>query len=55
MTILNVFVLKRSRYGKLELITPDTDGCIYNHVLRQSIVDLKDEWEKKLGIKVVER
>ena len=34
MTILNVFMLQRSRYGNLELITPPDDGCILNGVTR---------------------
>lgn len=42
LTILNVFVLWKSRYGDIELITPNSDGCIYNGVMRRSIVDLKE-------------
>ena len=55
MTILNVFILKKSRYGEVELITPDVDGCIFNHVLRQSIVEMTDKWKREKGIRLVER
>ena len=34
MTILNVFILQRSRLGHMELITPPDDGCILNGVAR---------------------
>jgi branched-chain amino acid aminotransferase len=54
-TILNVFVLWKSRYGENELITPPTDGCIFNGTLRKSIVELKDKLFKEKGVKLVER
>ena len=34
MTVLNVFTLIKSRFGKLELITPPNEGCIFNGTLR---------------------
>ena len=55
MTILNVFMLQQSRYGYYELITPPDDGCILNGVTRQTIIDMADEIEAKLGCRVVER
>lgn len=67
MTFINVFVLLKSRFGKLELITPPNDGCIFNGSLRQSVLDLapiieKDYKEKPLydeglrgSLKVIER
>ena len=55
MTMLNVFVLQQSRYGHLELLTPPDDGCILNGVTRQSILDMKDEIEKKFKVQVIER
>ena len=55
MTILNVFMLQQSRYGHLELLTPPDDGCILNGVTRQTILDMSDEIESRLGCKVVER
>jgi branched-chain amino acid aminotransferase len=43
MTILNFFILVRNRVGgELELVTPPNDGCIFNGVARQSILELKD-------------
>ena len=55
MTVLNVFALLKSRYGELELVTPPNDGCIFNGVERQTILDLADEIYKEKGVKVVER
>ncbi len=43
LTFLNVFVLWKSRYGNLELITPPDDGCIYNGSMRKSLIEMKDE------------
>jgi branched-subunit amino acid aminotransferase/4-amino-4-deoxychorismate lyase len=44
MTILNFFVLLKSRFGsELELVTPSNDGCIFNGVPRQSIIELKEQ------------
>lgn len=37
-TMHSVFVLWKSRTGKLELITPPLDGCVYEDVLRDSIL-----------------
>ena len=54
-TILNVFILQQSRYGWMELVTPDADTCILNGVTRQTIIDLKDKIEKQFNLKVVER
>ena len=34
MTFINVFVLVKSRFGHLELITPPNDGCVFNGSLR---------------------
>lgn len=42
MTVLNVFVVWKSRFGKLEIITPESDGTIFNGVTRRSVVELKD-------------
>lgn len=55
LTILNVFVYWKSRFGDYELITPPNDGCIYNGIIRRSIVDLKDQLLKEKGIKLIER
>ena len=55
MTILNVFMLQISRYGRLELLTPPDDGCILNSISRQTILDLKDEIQQKFNLDVVER
>ena len=52
MTILNVFMLQQSRLGYTELLTPPDDGCILNGVTRQSILDMSDEIEATLGVKV---
>jgi branched-subunit amino acid aminotransferase/4-amino-4-deoxychorismate lyase len=54
-TVLNVFVLWKSRYGEVELITPPIDGCIFNGTLRQSLVEMKDKIFKEKGVKLVER
>jgi branched-chain amino acid aminotransferase len=55
MTVLNVFTYWKSRYGKLELVTPPNDGCIFNGTVRQSIIELADEIEREKGVKVVEK
>ena len=55
LTILNVFMLQQSRLGHTELLTPPDDGCILNGVTRQSILDMGEEIEQALGVKVVER
>ena len=55
MTVLNLFVLWKSRFGKLELITPPNDGTIFNGVTRQSIIDLKDRIKKEQGADLIER
>lgn len=55
LTVLNVFVIWKSRYGEIELITPPIDGCIFNGTLRRSIVELKDKIFKEKGVKLVER
>lgn len=54
-TVLNVFVLWKSRYGEIELITPPIDGCIFNGTLRKSLVEMKDKIFKEKGVKLVER
>jgi branched-subunit amino acid aminotransferase/4-amino-4-deoxychorismate lyase len=43
LTVLNVFVLWKSRFGELELLTPSNNGTIFNGIARQTIIDLKDE------------
>jgi branched-chain amino acid aminotransferase len=55
MTVLNVFMLWKSRFGTIELVTPPNDGCIYNGAIRQSIIELADEIYNEKGVKVVER
>lgn len=55
LTILNVFVVWKSRYGEVELLTPPIDGCIFNGSIRKSIVEMKDQIFKDKGIKLVER
>ena len=54
-TVLNVFVLQQSRFGWFELITPPQDTCIMNGVTRQTIIDMKDEIQKKFNLRVQER
>ena len=55
MTVINVFMLWKTRYGKLELVTPPNDGCIFNGTVRKSIVELAEEIERESGVKVVEK
>ena len=55
MTHINVFVLWKSRYGDVELITPPNDGCIFNGSVRRSILELAPEILKETGVKVIER
>lgn len=55
MTVINVFMLWKSRYGKLELITPPNDGCIFNGTVRKSVIELSDEIAKETGVQVSER
>jgi len=54
-TVLNVFVLQQSRFGKMELVTPPDDTCIMNGITRRTILDMKDQIEKDYDLKVVER
>ena len=55
MTVLNVFMLWKNRFGTIELVTPPNDGCIYNGSIRQSILEMADEIHKEQGIKVIEK
>jgi branched-subunit amino acid aminotransferase/4-amino-4-deoxychorismate lyase len=55
MTVLNIFVYWKNRYGGYEIVTPPNDGCIFNGTVRQSILDIADEIYKEKGIKVVEK
>ena len=55
MTILNVFFLMVNRYGKLELVTPEDNGCILPCPIRNTILELKDEIEKETGMTPIER
>ena len=55
MTILNVFFLIMNRYGKLELLTPEDNGCILPGFIRNTILELKDEIEKETGMVAQER
>jgi branched-subunit amino acid aminotransferase/4-amino-4-deoxychorismate lyase len=53
LTVLNIFVLWKSRFGKLELLTPLDDGTIFNGVTRRSIVELKDQIQKEMGAELI--
>ncbi len=55
MTVINVFLLWKSRFGKVELVTPPNDGCIFNGSVRKSVLELADEIKKETGIQVTER
>lgn len=55
MNVLNVFVLWKSRFGKLELITPPDDGCIFNGITRKSIIELAAKIKKDKNVDVIER
>ena len=55
MTVLNVFFVMMNRYGKLELVTPEDNGCILPGFIRNTILELKDEIEKETGIIALER
>jgi branched-chain amino acid aminotransferase len=55
MNVCNVFVYWKSRFGKLELITPPDDGCIFNGLTRRSIIELKDKIMKEKGVNIIER
>lgn len=34
MTVLNVFVYWKNRFGDFEIVTPPNDGCIFNSTVR---------------------
>jgi branched-chain amino acid aminotransferase len=55
MTYINVFAVIKSRFGQVELITPPNDGCIFNGSVRKSILELREEIEREVGVKVVEK
>lgn len=50
MSILNVFFLWRNRYGALEMVTPNANGCILPGTIRNTILDLKDKIAEDHGI-----
>ena len=43
LTFMNIFILWKSRFGHIELITPPNDGCIYNGTMRKSLMEIKQE------------
>lgn len=55
MTYINIWMVWKSRFGQIELVTPPNDGCIFNGSVRKSILELADEIYKESGVKVVER
>lgn len=55
LTIMNVFFVCQNRFGEVELLTPADDGCIFNGVLRKSIVEMADVIQKEKGIKLIEK
>lgn len=55
LTVLNIFILWKSRFGSIELLTPPNDGTIFNGVTRMSITELKDKIKKEKGINLIER
>jgi branched-chain amino acid aminotransferase len=55
MTYINVFAVIKSRFGQIELITPPNDGCIFNGSVRKSILELREEIEKEIGVRIVEK
>jgi len=55
LTNFNVFFVIKNRYGELKLYTPPDNGCIFNGVPRQSIIDLKDKIEQESGMQVLEK
>jgi branched-chain amino acid aminotransferase len=55
MTVLNVFMLWKNRFGKIELVTPPNDGCVYNGTIRQSVIEMAGDIKKEKGINVVEK
>ena len=34
MTVLNVFTFWKNRFGTVEIVTPPSDGCIFNGTVR---------------------
>lgn len=55
MTSNNIFVLQMNKDRCLELLTPPDDGSIYNGVIRQTILDMRDDIKTKLNTTVIER
>eukprot|EP00347_Sterkiella_histriomuscorum_P002388 403368352 len=55
LTVQNVFIYWKSRYGQRELIIPQSNGCIFEGLIRKTVIDLKDEIEQDTGAKIVVR
>lgn len=56
MTVLNVFFVVMNRYGEVELITSQDNGCIQPGNIRNAILDLEEEIVRDTNItKVVEK
>ena len=43
LTLNNIFILWKSRFGDVELLTPPADGCIFDGTLRKSVLELSDD------------
>ncbi len=48
-------MLWKSRFGKLELITPPDDGCIFNSNARRSIIEISEKIKLEMDVDVIER
>ncbi|CDW77575.1 branched-chain amino acid aminotransferase [Stylonychia lemnae] len=55
LTDKNVYIYWQSRFGKKELVVPLDNGCIFNGLIRRSILDIKDEIKQSLDIDLVVR
>ena len=42
LTVQNVFIYWKSRFGQKELIIPRDDGCLFDGLIRKTILEMKD-------------
>lgn len=45
LTVQNVFIYWKSRFGQRELLIPINDGVIFEGLIRKTILEMRDEIE----------
>lgn len=52
---MNLFIYLKSRLGERQLLIPLGNGCIFDGLIRKSVIDLTDEIWDETGIKLIVR